>query len=186
MAHVAHSAINSSFRIRLARPDEIARLREIEDKAGEMFSGLGLNDDTLDSSFPIDDLIRLVGMKQAWVACTEDDRPVGMVFASVREGAVYVEELDVMPEFGRRGLGSRLLNCVCDWAREQRCAEVTLSTFRDVPWNGPFYRKHGFRDLQPAEWTPGMWAIREQEAQLGLRVDARVFMRRALCLYSCT
>ena len=120
--------------------------------------GLGLNDDTLDSSFPIDDLIRLVGMEQAWVACTEDDRPVGMVFASVREGAVYVEELDVMPEFGRRGLGSRLLNCVCDWAREQRCAEVTLSTFRDVPWNGPFYRKHGFRDLQPAEWTPGMWA----------------------------
>ena len=119
---LAHSAISSSFRIRLARPDEIARLREIEDKAGEMFSGLGLNDDTLDSSFPIDDLIRLVGMKQAWVACTEDDRPVGMVFASVREGAVYVEELDVMPEFGRRGLGSRLLNCVCDWAREQRCA----------------------------------------------------------------
>ena len=186
MAHVAHSAINSSFRIRPARPDEIARLREIEDKAGEMFSGLGLNDDTLDSSFPIDDLIRLVGMKQAWVACTEDDRPVGMVFASVREGAVYVEELDVMPEFGRRGLGSRLLNCVCDWAREQRCAGVTLSTFRDVPWNGPFYRRHGFRDLQPAEWTPGMRAIREQEAQLGLRVDARVFMRRALCLYSCT
>ena len=97
--------MNDSFRIRLARPDEIARLREIEEKAGEMFSGLGLNDDTLDSSFPIDDLIRLVGMEQAWVACAEDDRPVGMVFASVREGAVYVEELDVMPEFGRRGLG---------------------------------------------------------------------------------
>ena len=103
-----------------------------------------------------------------------------MVFASVREGEVYVEELDVMPEFGRRGLGSRLLNCVCDWAEEQRCAAVTLSTFRDVPWNAPFYRKHGFRDLQPAEWTPGMRAIREKEAQLGLRVDARVFMRREM------
>jgi hypothetical protein len=55
-----------------------------------------------------------------------------------------------------------------------------LSTFRDVPWNGPFYRKHGFRDLQPAEWTPGMRAIREKEAQHGLRVEARVFMRRDL------
>ena len=54
---------------------------------------------------------------------------------------------------------------------------VTLSTFRDVPWNGPFYRKHGFRDLQPAEWTPGMRAIREKESQHGLCV-ARVFMGR--------
>jgi catechol 2,3-dioxygenase-like lactoylglutathione lyase family enzyme len=54
---------------------------------------------------------------------------------------------------------------------------VTLSTFRDVPWNGPFYRKHGFRELQPAEWTPGMRAIREKEAHHGLRVHARAFMR---------
>ena len=57
---------------------------------------------------------------------------------------------------------------------------ATLSTFRDVPWNGPFYRNHGFRDLQRAEWTPGMPAIRDQEARHGLRVQARVFMRREL------
>jgi len=55
---------------------------------------------------------------------------------------------------------------------------VTLSTFRDVPWNGPFYRKHGFKDLKPSEWTPGMKEIRENEARHGLLVDARVFMRR--------
>lgn len=54
------------------------------------------------------------------------------------------------------------------------------ATFRDVPWDGPFYRQYGFRDLQPAEWTPGMRAIRETEAKHGLRVEARVFMRREL------
>jgi GNAT superfamily N-acetyltransferase len=172
--------MSSSFRIRLARPDEIARLREIEDKAGEMFSGLGLNDDTLDSSFPIDDLIRLVGMQQTWVACTEDDRPVGMVFASMREGAVYVEELDVMLEFGRRGLGSRLLNCVCDWAREQRCAGVTLSTFRDVPWNGPFYATAGFRELPEPECSAAIREILADEAARGLPSDARLAMRLTL------
>jgi hypothetical protein len=47
-------------------------------------------------------------------------------------------------------------------------------------WNAPFYRKQGFRSLQPAEWTPGMRAIREREARHGLRVEARVFMRREL------
>jgi GNAT superfamily N-acetyltransferase len=166
--------------IRLARPDEVPRLREIEDQAGTIFSGLGLIDEALDTSFPLDDLARLVGMGQVWVGCLEDGLPVGMVIASVREGAVYIEEMDVLPAHGSRGLGARLLACVCAWAQAQGHAAITLSTFRDVPWNGPFYRKHGFRDLQPGEWTPGMRAIREREAEHGLRVEARVFMRREL------
>jgi GNAT superfamily N-acetyltransferase len=170
----------ATYRIRLARPDEVPRLREIEDDAGTIFSGLGLIDAALDVSFPLDDLARLVGLGQVWVGCLEDDLPVGMVIASVRDGAVYVEEMDVLPAHGRRGLGARLLSRVCAWAAGQGHAAVTLSTFRDVPWNGPFYRKHGFRDLQPAEWTPGMRAIREKEAQHGLRVEARVFMRKEL------
>ena len=170
----------ASYRVRLAHPDEVPRLRAIEDAAGRILSGLGLIDEALDVSFPLDDLVLLVGMGQVWVGCLEDDLPVGMVIASVREGAVYVEEMDVLPEHGRRGLGARLLERVCAWAQEQGYSAVTLSTFRDVPWNGPFYRKHGFRGLRPAEWTLGMQAIREQEVRHGLAVEARVFMRREL------
>jgi GNAT superfamily N-acetyltransferase len=166
------------YRIRLARAGEVAHIRQIEDEAGTLFWGLGLIDDALDPSFPLDALGYLIDRGQVWVGCREDDVPVGMVIASVREGAAYVEELDVVPAHGRRGLGGRLLARVCDWAQAQGHATVTLSTFRDVPWNGPFYRKHGFRDLSPAEWTPDMLAIREREARHGLRVDARVFMRR--------
>jgi len=102
------------------------------------------------------------------------------VIASVREGAAYVEEMDVLAEHGRRGLGGRLLDAVCDWAQAHGHPAVTLSTFRDVSWNGPFYRKHGFADLPPGAWTPGMHVIREQEARHGLRTDVRVFMRRTL------
>jgi len=169
-----------SFRLRLARPDEVPRLREIEDAAATLFAGLGLIDEALDESFPLDELARLVGMGQVWVGCPPDDQPVGMVIASVREGAVYLEEMDVLPAHGRRGLGTRLLTCVCAWAKAQGHSAVTLSTMRDVPWNGPFYRKHGFKDLQPAEWTSDMRAIREKEVAHGLRVEARVFMRREL------
>ena len=170
----------NSCRVRPARPEEAGRLREIEDEAGTRFAGLGLIDEELDVSFPLDVLARLVSMGQVWVAATDGGPPVGMVIASVRDGAVYVEEMDVLPAYGRRGLGARLLEGGCDWAEAHGYPAVTLSTFRDVPWNGPFYRKHGFRDLTPAEWTPGMQAIREKEAQHGLRVEARVFMRRDL------
>jgi GNAT superfamily N-acetyltransferase len=155
-------------------------VREIEDEAGNRFSGLGLNDDSLDSSFPLDDLRSLLSKGQVWVGCQDDEVPVGMVIGSVRDGAGYVEELDVVPGHGQRGLGGRLLAHVCAWAQAQGCEAVTLSTFRDVPWNGPFYRKHGFRDLLPTEWTAGMRAIRESQAKNGLAVEERVFMRRDL------
>jgi CubicO group peptidase (beta-lactamase class C family) len=85
-----------------------------------------------------------------------------------------------VPAHGRRGLGSRLLAQVCAWTQAQGLQAVTLSTFRDLAWNGPFYRRRGFRDLDPAEWTPGMRTIRDREVQHGLRVDQRVFMRREL------
>jgi GNAT superfamily N-acetyltransferase len=168
------------YRLRAAPPDERDRIQEIEDLAGTRFSGLGLIDESLDVGFPTADLDRLIRAGQAWVACDAADRAVGMVIASVREDAVYVEEMDVLAEHGRRGLGGRLLNTVCAWAQEQGYAAVTLSTFRDVPWNGPFYRRHGFADLPPAEWTAGMRAIREDEVRHGLRTDVRVFMRRDL------
>ena len=46
-----------------------------------------------------------------------------------------------------------------------------MSTFRDVPWNGPFYKKHGFRELRPAEFelTPvgmGLEAEHRLEQQI--------------------
>jgi GNAT superfamily N-acetyltransferase len=174
------SSRTPSYRIRPARPDEAKRLRAIEDEAGTRFAGLGLIDEALDAAFPLGELLRLIDAGQVWVGCREDDVPVGMVIASVRDGAVHVEEMDVLPEHGGRGLGARLLARVCEWGQARGYPAVTLSTFRDLPWNGPFYRKHGFRDLRPAEWTPGMRAMRDAEARHGLRVEERVFMRREL------
>lgn len=170
----------AQYRVRLASLDDAPRLREIEAEAGTMFAGLGLIDATLDAPFPPDELARLIGLGQVWVACPANDVPVGAVLASVREGAVYIEEIDVALAHGRRGIGGLLLGAVRDWAAARGHTAMTLSTFRDVPWNGPFYRKHGFVELKQAEWTPGMRAIREQETAHGLRVEARIFMRREL------
>lgn len=168
------------YKIRLARLDEITRLREIEDRAGKMFAGLGLIDESLDEGVPLENLKESIDMKRAWVATEVGDSPVGFVIASELDGTSYIEEMDVIPEFGRRGIGARLLEHVCRWAYRQGYKAATLSTFRNVPWNGPFYRKHGFRILKADEWSPGMTAIRVKETGLGLRVGSRVFMTRDL------
>ena len=76
----------AKYRIRLARRDELPRLREVEDRAGTMFSGLGLIEEAHDVSFPPEDLITLIRLRQVWVACDTQNVPVGMVIAPVRDG----------------------------------------------------------------------------------------------------
>jgi hypothetical protein len=41
-----------TYRIRLARAEEVARVRRIEDEAATLFSGVGHIDEALDMSFP--------------------------------------------------------------------------------------------------------------------------------------
>jgi GNAT superfamily N-acetyltransferase len=169
------------WNIRLASPEDIPHLRALEDEAGMRFSGLELIDEALDPNFPLDEMARLIDLRQVWIGCVNGER-AGFVIASVREMGAYLDELHVLTAYGRRGFGGRLLAHACEWARSYGHASITLSTFRDVPWNAPFYRKHGFRDLQATEWTPGMRAILWREAEHGLRIDARLFMRRDLSL----
>ena len=65
------------------------------------------------------------------------------------------------------------------WARASGLAAVTLTTFRDVPWNAPFYRRVGFEVVDDP--TPGLAAVRAAERAEGLDgFGPRVAMRLVL------
>jgi hypothetical protein len=64
-------------------------------------------------------------------------------------------------------------------AADRDLALVTLTTFRDVPWNRPFYERRGFEVIGEEALTPALRARREAEhEELGLDRDLRVVMRR--------
>ena len=65
-------------------------------------------------------------------------------------------------------------------ARESGSTVLTLRTYRDVPWNAPFYARLGWTPLPEAGWGPGMHALVEAEDVDGLDVTQRVAMVRAL------
>lgn len=115
-----------------------------------------------------------------WVAVTERNRPVGFATCSRIDDAVHLDEIDVLPQYGRRGVGSLLLDVVCDWARARAYPAVTLSTTRGVPWNEPFYFRRGFRELAEDAYTTGLSRLRAAEQAAGLPVGRRVMMRRDL------
>ena len=112
-----------------------------------------------------------------WVATDGEDRPVGFALVFEIDGYAHLDQLNVLPNHTQKGLGKALLRTVCEWARERGYPGVTLSTFRDVPWNGPFYSRHGFRVVQSKELTAGLAQLVERERKRGIRTDLRVIMR---------
>lgn len=111
---------------------------------------------------------------------TEDDDVVGFVVTEIIDDVVHIEEIDVAPHAGQQGHGSRLLEAVTAWAEGRSHGAVTLTTFHDVPWNRPWYERHGFRVLRDSELTAGLREVRDKEAGMGLPADLRVVMRRDL------
>ena len=155
-------------------------LPAIELAAARLFldrlNALGLTPEMLKIANSSADFAHAQQAGRLWVAATEQDEPVGFALLSEIDGAIHLEELDVHPAHGRRGIGAALLKQVCAWAEMAAYPGVTLSTFRDVPWNAPFYARHGFRELRPEEMTPGLVGLREAEQRRGLRTDLRVIM----------
>ena len=112
-------------------------------------------------------------------ARSDGARPVGFVQVIEVDGWAHLEQVSVLPEFGRRGIGRRLVDAAADAARERGHRELTLRTFAEVPWNAPFYLTCGFVVTEPAsEFHRGL--VREEE-RLGLTaLGARVQMTRML------
>jgi hypothetical protein len=69
-----------------------------------------------------------------------------------------------------------LIATVADWARAHGATALTLRTFDDVPWNGPYYTRLGFRTLDLAAISPGLQAVRQGESEAGLPMAQRICM----------
>ena len=112
-----------------------------------------------------------------WVGAPDHDL-VGFALADEIDGNLHLDELAVDPGFARQGLGSALVETVCAEAKVRGCPWVTLRTFADIPWNGPFYLKLGFRECPDSAVTPSLWRLISEEPAKGLNVSPRIFMRR--------
>ena len=126
---------------------EIPALRRIERAAGAAFGQVGLPEVAADEPPPLVHLEAFRVAGRAWVSVDPADRPVGYLVALVLDGRAHVEQVSVDP--ARRGerRGAELIDALAGWARTQGFAELTLTTFRDVPWNAPYYARLGFAEL---------------------------------------
>lgn len=162
-----------------ARPDELARLAALEIRAGQRFRAVGMPAIADAPPRAVAEFEEALAHGAIFVARAAGE-PVGFAMVEPIDAGLHLEELSVDPPWGGQGLGTRLLERVAQHARAIGAAAVTLTTFADVPWNGPYYRRRGFAVVPEADCTAALRARVRLEAAAGLDRALRVVMRRPI------
>ena len=168
------------YDIRFALPADVPLLPAIERVSGLLFksypSDLGLTDDIYEHVNSVATFEQAREAGHLWVAAVSGGTVVGFAMVLQIGGYAHLDELDVLPQHGRQGIGSALLGTVCSWAKSKGYPAVTLRTFRDVPWNRPFYQRMGFQVVESSVLSPDHLELESIEQRRGLRIDIRVTM----------
>jgi predicted N-acetyltransferase YhbS len=164
--------------LRDARADEIEVIQTIEHAAAGRFNAIGMFglDDPADS----EDVAEAIAARQVVVACDGAGGPLGYVRFRPLDEWAYIAQIDVLPSCAGRRIGAALLDEVSRRVAGDGLQGLVLSTFRDIPWNGPYYARLGFVEIPDAELSEALQAIRAEHISWGLDETRRVFMQRPL------
>ena len=157
--------------IRPVRPDELELLPSLEAAADSVFEPLGIG--------PLPGPGSREEFAAALVVLVAGDPPVGLCRIDGIAGGAHLEQLSVHPDHAGRGIGRGLLRAGCAWAAEEGHLEITLATYREVPWNGPFYASEGFVERGSVDEFLRAHGLLPEDPVMS-RFGARVLMARSL------
>ncbi len=156
------------YAIRLARLSEAKRIVELEIAAGRAFREL--DGYAWVDAYPAmaeTEVAQAVENGGVWVVVCAGV-VVGYALTYRQPNFCHLRELNVHPDHGRRGLGRRLVDHVVDEARQSGCDGVALTTFTDVPFNGPWYARLGFEVIDDDAQPSWLGVERDEERRRGL------------------
>ena len=160
--------------IRPASPDDLLVLARLETAADARFREL-FGPRTWPASPEVSERDGHPGF--ILIAAEEPDgAAVGFAHVLLGDGRAHLEQLSVLPAAGRRGHGRALLDAAIERARDSGAHALTLRTYADVPWNGPFYSRAGFVERTPPD-TDFHRGLTRVESELALdRLGRRAHM----------
>ena len=164
----------------IARPrlDELSQLPSIEAAAAAIFPPQDLAPQLRDYTHPVSFFEELSSAGRLWVARRlVPETPVGFAAVVLLDGTAHLEEMDVVPDHAGRGLGRALVDRVAQWARGAGFDFLSLTTFRHLAWNAPFYARLGFAETPSEQMGVELRAALAEEAAEGLDPVKRVAMR---------
>ena len=163
---------------------EAARCEAVEIAAATRFAAIGMEEliaITEGDPYMRGHAARHVESGNLFVAVEEPSgRVAGFAAFWPFDGLGHLCELDVHPDHAGQGLGRRLIAAGENWARREGYPALTLSTFTDVPWNGPFYARLGFAPYPVGEWGSEHHAVWQNQLDSALDCTRRHIMIKRL------
>lgn len=170
----------TSVVIRAARESELPLISALEKSGEKQFRAAGM-DRVADAPAPEPDAYRpALADGRLLVAVDERDAPLGFIRLEILDGDPHVEQVSVHPDHAGHGIGASLLAAAEQQARARGHRRITLTTFRDVPWNGPYYTRLGWSTVREADLTPELAVSRRHERALGFDEWPRQAMAKSL------
>lgn len=163
--------------IRQALAADAAVLPDIERSAARAFqklSDLGWMPGSVVGS--VEDHLASIARGTLWVA-EERGSVVGFLTADIAGDELHIDEFNVRLDRQGQGIGRQLIAAAVNDARSRKLEAVTLTTFRTVTWNGPFYEGAGFKVLSGRDISARLQAILDLEVEHGLPREKRCAMR---------
>ena len=165
----------AALTIRPIREDEFPLLPQMERAADQRYIDAGFFSD---EDIGPDDFqeARYTQGGPTFMAVDASDTPMGFVHMGEMSQGHHIEELSVLVEHGRKGVGTALVQHVIERARAAGVFAVTLATDIHVPWNAPYYEKLGFEAVSPMALGQDYLDLRAREAAKNLDPNTRQFM----------
>ena len=157
-----------TLQIRLATETDLDRIEMIENTADRLFIE-AFQTENWPAADPAAERAKSPGF--LLVGEQEGADVIGFVHMLEVDGHAHLEQLSVLPEAGRRGYGQALTKAALSEAKKRGYTEVSLRTYADLPWNGPFYTRLGFVETEPA--TEFLRSLVQVEHELGLDAYGR-------------
>lgn len=167
------------YRVEKGKPGDAEGLRAIERASGVHFRRIGMNDVADHDGTEAEFLDECAQEGRLYVALTELGERVGFLIWSPKDGCAYIEEVSVRPDHAGHKLAARLLDRLADDVRG-RYPALTLATFRDVPWNAPYYASLGFAEIPREKLGPDHDETWREQIEYGLDMSRRLFMTRPI------
>jgi GNAT superfamily N-acetyltransferase len=172
--------MSAAYCIVAACDHHVAAIPGIEHAAASLFPTSDLPEEIRYLATGIGELKAAQREGRLWVATTASDLPVGFAQLTSMDGEAHLDEMNVHPDHGRQGLGTRLIDAAREWAIDNGYSQLTLITFEHLPWNAPFYAARGFSTVPPHAIGNDLSTLLVEEAALGIDVSRRVVMRLQL------
>ncbi len=166
----------TEWSLRLARPDDAEHLPAIEAAAATVFG----QDEALahlahGPTNSVQTLQRYIRRGHCLVALATD-AIAGFLVNQPFGRELHIWELSVDPQHQQRGIGAGLLRACQIDARNSGFQAITLTTFRTIEWNGPFYSRRGFEEVTALDAHPRLAAELALEADNGMPMEQRCAM----------